>query len=30
METESISIANLSCGGCVKTITKKTYQHYGS
>lgn len=23
METESIAIANLSCGGCVKTITKK-------
>ena len=23
METESITIANLSCGGCVNTITKK-------
>ncbi len=23
METNNITIANLSCGGCVKTITKK-------
>lgn len=23
METENITIANLSCGGCVNTITKK-------
>lgn len=23
MKTESIIIANLSCGGCIKTITKK-------
>lgn len=23
MKTENITIANLSCGGCVKTITKK-------
>lgn len=23
MKTEKITIANLSCGGCVKTITKK-------
>jgi copper chaperone CopZ len=23
MKTESIAIANLSCGGCVNTITKK-------
>ena len=23
MKTENITIANLSCGGCVNTITKK-------
>ena len=23
MKTENIIIANLSCGGCIKTITKK-------